>query len=237
MVRFLCGRVKGLVGAGSLRYRQGMRIEIVSDVICPWCFIGKRRLEKALAERPNLEFEIGWRPFQLNPDMPREGADRKSYLEAKFGGPERAKQIYARVAAEGAKEGIAFDFEGIKRTPNTLAAHSVLRWALGAGVQTEVKERLFRLYFLEGRDIGDHQVLADAAEAEGLDGALIKTLLDEGQDADVVQSEDQMARELGITGVPFFIFERKYGVSGAQDPETLLQVIDKVAAESTSNEG
>lgn len=212
-----------------------MRIEIVSDVICPWCFIGKRRLEKALAQRPDLDFEIGWRPFQLNPDMPKEGADRKSYLEAKFGGPERAKEIYARVTAEGAKEGIPFDFDGIKRTPNTLAAHSVLRWALSTGAQTELKERLFRLYFLEGQDIGNHQVLADAAEAEGMDGALVKRLLDEGYDADVIQAEDQMARQLGITGVPFFIFERRYGVPGAQDPEVLLQVIDRVAEESATN--
>lgn len=206
-----------------------MQIEIVSDVICPWCFIGKRRLEKALAQRPDISFEIGWRPFQLNPDMPRDGADRKSYLEAKFGGPERAQQIYARISAEGAKEGIPFDFNGIRRTPNTLAAHSVLRWALGAGVQNELKERLFNLYFIEGKDIGDHQVLADAAAAEGMDGALVKSLLDEDRDADVIQQEDMMARQLGVTGVPFFIFERKYGVPGAQEPDVLLQVIDQVA--------
>lgn len=209
-----------------------MRIEIVSDVICPWCFIGKRRLEKAMRQRPGMDFEIGWRPFQLNPDMPREGADRKSYLEAKFGGPERAQQIYARVTAEGAKEGIPFNFDGIKRTPNTLAAHSVLRWALNAGVQNELKERLFNFYFIQGRDIGNHDVLADAAALEGMDGALVKQLLDEGRDAEAVQSEDMMARELGITGVPFFIFEGKYGVSGAQPPEALLQVIDRIAAES-----
>ncbi|MFN4164219.1 MAG: DsbA family oxidoreductase [Ferrovibrio sp.] len=231
MVGFRCHGVKGLAGSRGLRYPYGMRIEIVSDVICPWCFIGKRRLEQAMAQRPDIEFEIGWRPFQLNPDMPREGADRKSYLEAKFGGPARAKEIYARVAAEGAKENIAFDFEGIKRTPNTLAAHSTLRWALSAGVQNALKERLFRLYFLEGQDIGDHQVLANAAAAEGMDGALVKTLLDEGRDADVIEDEDRMARELGITGVPFFIFERRYGVPGAQTPDVLLQVIDKIATE------
>lgn len=214
-----------------------MRIEIVSDVICPWCFIGKRRLEQAMVQRPDMDFEIGWRPFQLNPDMPREGADRKSYLEAKFGGPARAREIYARVSAEGAKEGIAFNFDGIKRTPNTLAAHSVLRWALNAGVQTELKERLFNLYFIQGQDIGDHQVLADAAAAEGMDGALVKSLLDEGRDAEVIQEEDMMARQLGITGVPFFIFERKYGVSGAQTPDILLDVIDKIAAEPATAEG
>lgn len=220
----------------DLRYRYDMRIEIVSDVICPWCFIGKRRLEQALAERPHMNFEIGWRPFQLNPDMPREGVDRRTYIESKFGGPARAKEIYVRVGAEGAKEGIAFNFDGIRRTPNTLAAHSALRWALTAGVQNELKERLFRLYFLEGQDIGDHQVLADAAAAEGMDGALVRQLLDEGRDANMIQDEDRVARELGITGVPFFIFERQYGVSGAQPSAALLQVIDKIAAEAPVSE-
>ncbi|MBP6819711.1 DsbA family oxidoreductase [Ferrovibrio sp. MS7] len=207
-----------------------MRIEIVSDVICPWCFIGKRRLEKAMALRPDIEFEIGWRPFQLNPDMPREGADRKSYLEAKFGGPARAKEIYARVAGEGAKEGIAFDFDGIKRTPNTLAAHSLLRWALEDGVQYDVKEKLFQAYFLQGRDIGDAAVLAEIAAEAGMDHAAVLGKLEQGIDAEVIEAEDRMARELGITGVPFFIIERRYGLSGAQPPEVLLDVIDKALA-------
>lgn len=211
-----------------------MRIEIVSDVICPWCYIGKRRLEKAMAQRPDIEFEIGWRPFQLNPDMPKEGADRKSYLEAKFGGPERAKGIYARVAAEGANEGIAFDFERIKRTPNTLAAHSLLRWALEAGVQYDLKERLFQAYFLHGRDIGNHDVLADLAGLSGMDAALVKQKLDQGLDADTIQAEDQMAREMGITGVPFFIVERRFGLVGAQPADALLQVIDKAAMAADS---
>ncbi len=207
-----------------------MRIEIVSDVICPWCFIGKRRLEKAMALRPDIEFEIGWRPFQLNPDMPREGADRKSYLEAKFGGPARAKEIYARVAGEGAKEGIAFNFDGIKRTPNTLAAHSLLRWALEDGVQYDVKEKLFQAYFLQGRDIGDAAVLAEIAAEAGMDHAAVLGKLEQGIDAEVIEAEDRMARELGITGVPFFIIERRYGLSGAQPPEVLLDVIDKALA-------
>ncbi len=211
-----------------------MRIEIVSDVICPWCYIGKRRLEKAMAQRPDIEFEIGWRPFQLNPDMPKEGADRKSYLEAKFGGPERAKGIYARVAAEGANEGIAFDFERIKRTPNTLAAHSLLRWALETGVQYDLKERLFQAYFLHGRDIGNHDVLADLAGLSGMDAALVKQKLDQGLDADTIQAEDQMAREMGITGVPFFIVERRFGLVGAQPADALLQVIDKAAMAADS---
>jgi len=208
-----------------------MRIEMVSDVICPWCFIGKRRLEKAMAQRPDIQFQIGFRPFQLNPDMPPEGADRKSYLEAKFGGPERAKQIYARVAAEGAPDGIAFNFDGIPRTPNTLSAHTLLRWALEAGNQYEMKERLLRAYFLEGRDVGDHAVLAELAAELGFDAEKVKAALDNGTDREAVEAEDQMAREMGITGVPFFIIERKYGLVGAQPPEAFLQVFDKVLAE------
>ncbi|MBX3455961.1 DsbA family oxidoreductase [Ferrovibrio sp.] len=213
-----------------------MKIEIVSDPVCPWCYIGKRRLEQALAQRPDIQFEIAYRPFQLNPDMPVEGVDRASYLEAKFGGPERAKTIYARVKAEGAKEGLSLNIEGIARQPNTLAAHTLLRWGIEAGVQFELKEALLRAYFTENRDIGDHAVLADIAGAVGMDAALVKQLLDEGRDRDIAEQEDAMARQMGVSGVPFFIFERKYGVSGAQPPEQLLQVIDKVAEELASGE-
>lgn len=223
---------RGLAFRMVPRYRCVMDIEIVSDVVCPWCFIGKRRLEQALAQRPDMTFNIAWRPFRLNPDMPPEGMDRQAYVEAKFGGPERAKAIYARVGAEGAKEGIAFRFEDIKRAPNTLAAHSVLYWALAVGVQNQLKEILFRYYFLEGKDIGDHAVLAEAADEAGMDAAAVKQLLDEGRDRDRVEAEDQMARELGIQGVPFFIIDRRYGVSGAQTPDVLLQVIDKAASET-----
>ncbi|WP_374633146.1 DsbA family oxidoreductase [Ferrovibrio sp.] len=213
-----------------------MKIEIVSDPVCPWCYIGKRRLEQALAQRPDIQFEIAYRPFQLNPDMPVEGVDRASYLEAKFGGPERAKTIYARVKAEGAKEGLSLNIEGIARQPNTLAAHTLLRWGIEAGVQFELKEALLRAYFTENRDIGDHAVLADIAGSVGMDAALVKQLLDEGRDRDIAEQEDAMARQMGVSGVPFFIFERKYGVSGAQPPEQLLQVIDKVAEELASGE-
>lgn len=208
-----------------------MRIEIVSDVICPWCYIGKRRLEAAMAQRPDIQFEIAWRPFQLNPDMPAGGMSRKEYVEAKFGGPERARAIYQRVASEAAGEGLNLNFDGIVRTPNTLAAHSVLRWALGANVQHQLKERIFQLYFIVGADIGDHGVLAQAAADVGMDGAKVRELLDQHADIDVVQEEEQMAREIGVSGVPFFIIERKYGVMGAQPPEALLQAIDRAAAE------
>lgn len=217
-------------------YALGMKIEIVSDPVCPWCFIGKRRLEQALAQRPDMQFEIAYRPFQLNPDLPEEGVDRASYLEAKFGGPARAKEIYARIKAEGAKEGLDLNIEGIARQPNTLAAHTLLRWGITAGVQFELKEALLRAYFTENRDIGDHAVLAEIAGSVGMDAALVKQLLDEGRDRDIAEQEDMMARQMGVSGVPFFIFERKYGVSGAQAPEHLLQVIDKVAEELASGE-
>ena len=208
-----------------------MRIDIVSDTICPWCFIGKRRLERALAQRPDIQFEIGWRPFQLNPDMPAEGMDRQTYVATKFGGDDRARQIYQRVRDAGAGDGIAFAFEKIARTPNTLDSHRLIRWAGSAGLQHQVVELLFRRYFLEGRDIGDRAVLTEVAAEAGMDAELVARLLDEGADLDLVREEDKVARDLGIQGVPCFILERKYAVSGAQDPEVFLQVFDRLQQE------
>lgn len=214
-----------------------MQIDIVSDTICPWCFIGKRRFEQALAlwaeqRKGDLpDISIGWRPFQLNPDMPTDGADRAEYLNAKFGGAERARKIYQRVAAAGTEVGIPFDFDGIPRTPNTLASHRVIRWAASAGVQDKVVERLFRAYFTEGEDIGDHATLARLAGDCGMDANLVRELLDEGRDVELVQSEDGVARQMGIEGVPCFIVNRKYAISGAQDPAVFLQLFDLVARE------
>lgn len=208
-----------------------MRIDIVSDTICPWCFIGKRRLERALAQRPDIVFEIGWRPFQLNPDMPAEGMDRRTYVATKFGGDARASQIYQRVRDAGAGDGIDFAFEKIARTPNTLDSHRLIRWAGSAGLQHQVVELLFRRYFLEGRDIGDRAVLTEVAAEAGMDAELVARLLDEGADLDLVREEDKVARDLGIQGVPCFILERKYAVSGAQDPEVFLQVFDRLQQE------
>lgn len=208
-----------------------MRIDIVSDTICPWCFIGKRRLERALAQRPDIQFEIGWRPFQLNPDMPAEGMDRRTYVATKFGGDDRARQIYQRVRDAGAGDGIAFAFEKIARTPNTLDSHRLIRWAGSAGLQHQVVELLFRRYFLEGGDIGDRAVLTAVAAEAGMDAELVARLLDEGADLDLVREEDKVARDLGIQGVPCFILERKYAVSGAQDPDVFLQVFDRVQEE------
>ena len=211
-----------------------MLIDIVSDTICPWCFIGKRRLERALAERPELDVKIGWRPFELNPDMPSGGLDRAQYLQLKFGGPERANRIYTTVAAAGADEGIEFRFDRIRRTPNTLSSHRVIRWATGLGLQDAVVERLFGTYFVEGRDIGDHQVLAEVAGSCGMDSALVRDLLDRGDDVEIVRAEEGVARRMGINGVPCFIIDRKYAVSGAQDPAVLLQVFDLAVREAAA---
>jgi predicted DsbA family dithiol-disulfide isomerase len=207
-----------------------MHIEIFSDTICPWCFIGKRRLERALAERPGLDLRVSWRAFQLNPDMPREGMERGAYLGAKFGGAEGARVVYARVAAAGLEEGIAFEFDAIRRTPSTLDSHRLIALAAQrGGRQDAVVEGLFRAYFMEGRDIGDPVVLGDVAAAAGLDCTQVATLLEGEAGIGAVRMEDAAAREGGISGVPLFVFDRQYAVSGAQAPEVILRVLDATA--------
>lgn len=209
-----------------------MRIDIVSDTVCPWCFVGRKRLERALATRPDVQVEITWRPFQLNPEMPPEGADRDSHLAAKFGGRERLDKAHANLTDVGRQEGIDFHFERIRRTPNTLPSHALLRWALESGVQEKVSDELFRRYFIQGEDIGDFAVLREVAEAAGMDGADVAARLERGQDFETVAAEDERARSMGINGVPCFIFEGKYALSGAQDPSVFHQVFDMVLKEA-----
>jgi len=206
-----------------------MHIDIVSDVICPWCFIGKRRFERALAELPAGALEVGWRPFQLNPDMPREGMDRADYLRAKFGN-ERGGHRYDAVIDAGREEGIAFDFDAIKRTPSTLDAHRLIRYAGMHDRQDAVVEALFRAYFTAGRNIGDAAVLAAVAGEAGLEAGAVAAHLASEEDVAAVRAEDDFARQVGIHGVPCFIFERKYAISGAQPPEVFRQVYDKIAS-------
>jgi predicted DsbA family dithiol-disulfide isomerase len=199
-----------------------VKIEIVSDVICPWCYIGKRRLEKALALHGG-EIELRWLPFQLNPDMPREGMARADYRQRKFGSIERGRQLDARVAAEGQGEGIAFAFERIARTPNTLAAHQLIEIAQQEGKGNEVVDALFRAYFEEARDIGADEVLAEIAArcaVAGWPGAA---------DEKHVAALEASMRGLGISAVPTFIFERKLGVSGAHPPESLAAAMREAA--------
>ncbi len=207
-------------------------IDIVSDAVCPWCFVGKRRLERALAAAPReLEFMIGWRPYQLNPEMPREGMDRKRYLAAKFGGEAGAEKIYRAITDAGAGVGITFDFGAIARTPNTIDAHRLIDRGGRKGLQDAVVERLFRAYFVEGRDIGNVGVLAAIGAEAGLDGAETRRYLESGEDAERIGQEDAIARRMGITAVPTFVFNRKYAVPGAQDPAVFLEVFTEVERE------
>ena len=203
-----------------------MQIDVISDTICPWCFIGKRRLARAMALRPAIAFDVRWRPFQLNPTMPAAGMERGAYLTAKFGVAD-AGQMYRQIAAEGEKDGIVFAFDAIRRTPNTIDSHRLIRWAEAAGVQDDIVERLFIAYFENGEDIGDVRVLADIADLCGMDGVAVAELLEGDTDTALVQREDALAREMGVTGVPAFIFGGRLALSGAREAEVMAAVIDK----------
>lgn len=203
-----------------------MRLDIFSDPICPWCFIGKRRLERALAARPDLEIEVHWRAFQLNPEMPAEGMDRQLYLELKFGGPAAAQRIYETITEAGISEKIAFDFGAIQRTPNTVNAHRLIRRAGPEGKQDAVVEALFTRYFLAGEDIGDAATLLMVAEDAGLAASDLEAFLAGAEEDDVVRSEDALARRTGIQGVPTFIFANRFALSGAHEPEVLVQMFE-----------
>src|SRR6266851_6058175 len=203
-----------------------MRIDIVSDVICPWCFIGKRRLAAALAQRPEVEAEILWHPFQLNPDMPPEGMTRERYIASKFGGSDHARRIYQTVTDVGAAVGIPFHFERITMTPNTRDAHRLIRYASGEAGAELVVEALFNAYFIDGRNVGDRDALAEIAEGAGLERAAVTRYLESDEAAEDVLAEDMSARRIGINAVPCFIFERKYVVSGAQEPEFFYPLFD-----------
>ena len=207
---------------------EPMVIDVVSDVVCPWCYIGKRRLEAALAQRgAGSKAVVRWHPFQLNPDIPLGGADRRSYLENKFGGPERAQEIYERVQGVGREVGIWFEFERIERQPNTLNAHRLISWAQASrpAVAGVLVEQLFRAYFTQGVDIGDIERLARIAGGAGFDVFRAKAMLasDEGRAA--VAAAEQRARAMGISGVPLFIFNQRLAVSGAQTAKVLLEAM------------
>lgn len=211
-------------------------IDVVSDVVCPWCFIGKRNLEQALEGLPDMAGAVvRWHPFELNPDLPAEGIDRRDYLAAKFGGPAGAADVYARVSAAGERSGIAFDFDAIARQPNTREAHRLIAWAQARGDAGPLVERLFRAYFLEGRWIGDRDTLIALAAESGVDADAARNWLasDRGK-AEIAQAEAR-ARELGITGVPFFIFDGRVGLSGAHPPESIRDAIRQ--AQDRSSEG
>ncbi len=205
-----------------------IKLDIFSDPVCPWCMIGKARLDRSLESRPDHPFEIEWHPFQLNPDMPEGGMDRRSYLEAKFGGKAKAAEVYARVDEAARESGIEIEWGSIPRQPNTLDAHRLIHWAGLEGRQTLVVDALFRAYFREGRDIGDRDTLADVADGAGLDAAVIRRLLATDADASDIRARDAHARERGVTGVPTFVIANQHVVPGAQPPELWTKLIDEI---------
>jgi len=208
---------------------QPVRIDVVSDVVCPWCFIGKRRLEKAIALAPDIPVEVHWRPYFLNDWIPRGGISREQYLTTKFGSPERYKGIAGRVSQATADEGLTYAIDKIGPQPNTLDCHRLIRWAEGIGKAAEMKQRLMDLYFTEGADLTNRAVLVQAAADLGLDPEDVRAALDSDQDVAEVEREAQSAKEAGIDGVPCFIFGGKFAVSGAQAPEYLAEAIERAA--------
>jgi predicted DsbA family dithiol-disulfide isomerase len=212
-------------------------IDVVSDVMCPWCYIGKKRLDDAIARLDGeIPVDVRWRPYQLDPTLPKEGKDRRAYLEDKFGGPEGAERAYAAVRNAGAEDGIAFRFEDIEVSANTLDAHRLVRWAgsQGADVQAKMVAILFRMYFEDGRNIGDDAVLIEAAGEAGLDTGIVSGLLASGADRDKVSEEIAVSQQMGVTGVPCFILDGKYAVMGAQSAEVLANAIRQIAAEKSA---
>lgn len=204
-----------------------LKIDIVSDVVCPWCLLGKARLEQALAAMPDVEPEIHWRPYMLDPTIPRGGVDRKAYMEKKFGTGPQLAEAHARLEAMGREVGINYKFDAIKVSPNTMDAHRMIRWAAqaGPGIQNKVVDRLFRLYFEEGADIGNHEVLIKTAAECGMDPEIVRQLLPIDAEEAGVNGEIAQARQIGVQGVPFFIFNQKYAVSGAQTPDVLIEAM------------
>lgn len=207
-----------------------IKLDIMSDPICPWCFIGKAHLDKALAAHPDHPFVIEWHPFQLNPDMPREGMGRREYLEGKFGGKEGAVRAYAPVVEHAEKAGVKIDFEGMQRTPNTLNAHRLIHWAGVDGRQTAAVSALFKAYFTDARDIGDAEVLADVADSIEMDAAVITRLLQSDVDTQDIRDRDAHSRKMGVTSVPTFIVANQHAVPGAQPPEMWAKVIGELTA-------
>jgi len=208
-----------------------LTVDLVSDIVCPWCYIGKRRLASALQllqdESPGRAVNVRWHPFQLNPDLPSQGMDRRAYVEAKFGSREHADANYRRIRDVGETVGLDLRFDAILRQPNTLDAHRVIAWAQsrpGHDVDA-LMEALFAAYFTQGRFIGDRSVLSDVAAGTGIDRDAVAAMLESGHLATDVATADERARNMGIEGVPFFIFNGKVALSGAHEPEALLQAI------------
>lgn len=213
-----------------------IRLDIFSDPICPWCYIGKSRLDRALEARPDHPLQVQWHPFQLNPDMPKDGMDRRAYLEAKFGGQDGAVKAYLPVATEAEASGVEINLEAIKRTPNTLDAHRLIHWAGIERKQNAVVDRLFRAYFIDGIDIGDPAQLVNIASAVGMDGDVVARLLASDADAGDIQARDMDARHKGVQSVPTFVLANQHVVPGAQPTELWTKVIDDLSAQLAASD-
>ncbi|MEZ5912048.1 MAG: DsbA family oxidoreductase [Paracoccaceae bacterium] len=206
------------------------KIDVFSDPICPWCYIGKALLDRALEKHPDHGFELEWHPFQLNPDMPATGMDRRAYMEAKFGGKDGAVRAYTPVVEAAENAGVAIDLAAIARTPNTLDAHRLIHWAGLEGRQTPMVAALFRAYFREGRDIGDGATLAALAGEAGMDRDLVARLLAGDSDIAAIRARDAHARERGVNAVPTFVVAGRYVVPGAQPVALWEEVIAELKA-------
>lgn len=212
--------------------RQSLSVDVVSDVVCPWCYLGQKRLGKATEAVPEIDVTVSWRPFQLDPTIPAEGLDRQQYMQRKFGDLSRLRDAHARLDSLGATVGIDFAFDSITVSPNTLDAHRVIRWAGSSGhaVQNRLVQALFSLYFERGENIGDHAVLAAAAGEAGMNPTVVESMLATGADREAVAEEVATASRMGIGGVPCFLFEGKYAVMGAQEVANLTDAIRQIAA-------
>lgn len=221
-----------------MQHAAPISIDVVSDVVCPWCYIGLKRLNAAMAEASEVPVDVRWRPYQLDATIPPEGRDRKQYMLAKFGSEERLNEIFARVSEAGRSAGIDFALDAIHVSPNTLDAHRLIRWA-GSGennLQTEVKKRLMQAYFEEGRNIGDRAVLVEIAREAGMDAAVVEALLPTEADIAETRAEIETAQQMGVTGVPCYLLEGRYAVMGAQDPSVLADAIRQVSAAKARGE-
>lgn len=203
-----------------------MRVDIVVDTVCPWCYLGQRRFARAMAERPAVRPEIRWRPFRIDRAIPDAGRDREADLAARFGGVERAKRHLAALEKAGARDGVAFRFDLIRRTPNTLDSHRLIAFAARSGAAEMTVDRIFRAFFVEGRDIGDPSVLAEIGHEVGFERESVERLLRSEEDRSRILAEDERVRSLGVKGVPCYIVEGRYAISGAQSPEVFLRIID-----------
>jgi predicted DsbA family dithiol-disulfide isomerase len=205
---------------------------VVQDLVCPWCYLGVRRLLRTLARRPDLQVDLTWRPFLLNPDMPRMGMSRADYVVRKFGGEERARRLYASITEIGRAEGIMFRFERMRRTPSSVDAHRLVRWAARFGRGAEVVEAVFAAHFADGRDIGDAEVLAAIAASCGLKPHAARAFLGSDAEVDSVHADNLRAHRLGINGVPCFVVAGNHAIAGAQEPEVLERLLDVAVVEA-----